>query len=419
MSTAPDQPRRAGRPRWWVAGLMLCVLVAAALVGWSATRDDTYVAPTPRAARPSVEPVEAGTTLTAFEQAVIGHDSDAARELAPEGDAAAADRLAALVTNAEALRVTDFTVRYVDDDGAPTGEGEWTAAVDVTWRFRGFDRVSARAEVSAHLVDDGDRVALTGFGGVRRVSPVWLSGPVDVRRTPATLVLVAEGAGDADRYAARAEAAVPAVRRVLPDWRRGLVVEVPGSAQALEQALRATAGDYDQIAAVTTAADGSAAPQSAVHVFANPDVFGGLRPTGAQVVMSHEATHVATGAWDSRAPLWLLEGFADYVALRDVDLPVERSAAQIIAAVRRSGPPRTLPDAAAFGARTPRLGATYESAWLACRLVAEEAGEDALVAFYRAVDRGRSVGSALVAASGLTVAQLTGEWRDYLVGLAA
>ena len=81
--------------------------------------------------------------------------------------------------------------------------------------------------------------------------------------------------------------------------------------------------------------------------------------------MSHEATHVATGAWDSRTPLWLLEGFADYVALRDVDLPVQKSAAQIIAAVRRDGAPRELPDAAAFGARTPHLGATYESAWLA------------------------------------------------------
>ena len=37
--------------------------------------------------------------------------------------------------------------------------------------------------------------------------------------------------------------------------------------------------------------------------------------------MSHEAVHVATEAARSTMPLWLLEGFADYVALRDVDLP--------------------------------------------------------------------------------------------------
>lgn len=37
---------------------------------------------------------------------------------------------------------------------------------------------------------------------------------------------------------------------------------------------------------------------------------------------------------------------------------------------------------------------------------------------YRAVDRGRSVGPALAAATGLSVAGLTGRWRDYLATLA-
>jgi hypothetical protein len=397
---------------------VLCLLVGSGLLAWSLTRDDAYVAPTTHTARPSVEPTLADTTIAAFERAVRSGDQEAARALAPADDPAAGDRLAALVANAAALRVSDFSLRYVDDDGAPTADGDWTAAVDATWRFRGFDTVSARAEVRADLVDDGDRVALTGFGGGTRVSPVWLSGPVQVRRSPSTLVVVAGTAGAADRYATRAEAAVPVVRAVIPGWRRGLVVEVPASARALEQALGAEQGDYDQIAAVTTAADGSKAPGAPVHVFVNPDVFGGLRATGAQVVMSHEATHVATGAWDSRTPLWLLEGFADYVALRDVALPVQKSAAQIIAAVRRSGPPRRLPDSAAFGTRTPRLGATYESAWLACRLIAQRTGETALVAFYRAVDRGRPLGAALRATTGLTVPALTAAWRSELSELA-
>ncbi|GAA1768782.1 hypothetical protein GCM10009795_013820 [Nocardioides hankookensis] len=402
-----------------MAGLSLCLLVASALLAWSLTHDDTYVAPAPRAARPSVEPTLATTTLAAFETAVRERDQDAARALAPAGDPAAGDTLAALVANADALDVGDFTLRYVDDDGAPTSDGAWDAAVDATWRFRGFDTVSGRAEVDVHLVDDGNRVALAGFGGGGRVSPVWLSGPVQVRRTPSTLVVVAGSSDVADDYAARAEAAVPVVRRVLPSWRRGLVVEVPASVDALEAALGAKEGDYDQIAAVTTSADGSSAPSSPVHVFVNPDVFGSLRPTGAQVVMSHETTHVATGAWDSRTPLWLLEGFADYVALRDVDLPVDRSAAQIIAAVRRSGAPRRLPDEGAFGTRTPHLGATYESAWLACREIAQETSEADLVAFYRAVDRGQPLPAALVAETGLTVAELTADWRSELQELAS
>lgn len=405
-----------------MAGLLLCVLVAGGLLAWSAADDDRYVAPTPSVAdRPEVDPAAAAATLAAFEDAVRAGDADAARALAPAGDEAAADLLAGLVDNAARARVDDFTLRYVDDEGAPAADGAWTAAVDATWRFRGFDRTTAAAEVRARLVEEGDRVALAGFGdsgGSGGLEPVWLSGPVEVRRTPQTLVLVDGSAADADRYATRAAAAVPTVRRVLPGWRRGLVVEVPASSRALERAVGGEPGSYDQIAAVTTSADGSRVPDAPVHVFANPDVYDGLRRTGAQVVMSHEATHVATGAWNSSTPLWLLEGFADYVALRDTGLPVERAAAQAIRDARRSGPPRSLPDAAAFGTSTPRLGATYEAAWLAVRRIAKQAGEPALVRFYLAADRGRPLERALPATTGLTLARLTADWRAELMELA-
>lgn len=402
-----------------MAGLSLCVLVAAGLLLWSVVDDDPYVAPTPSAsARPEVDPAGAGATLAAFEDAVRGGDAEAARALAPAGDDAAGELLAALVDNADRAGVDDFTLRYVDDEGVPAADGTWTAAVDVTWRFRGFDRTVATAETRARLVAEEDRVGLAGFGGDGGLAPVWLAGPVEVRRTPRALVLADATAVDADRYAARARAAVPVVRRMLPDWRGGLVVEVPGSAAELEQAVGGEPGSYDQIAAVTTSADGSQVPDAPVHVFLNPDVYDGLRRTGAQVVMSHEATHVATGAWRSATPLWLLEGFADYVALRDTGLPVERAAAQVIKDVRAGGPPRSLPDAAAFGTRTPRLGATYEAAWLAARQIAQVAGEPALVRFYLAVERGRRLERALPATTGLTVAELTAGWRAALTELA-
>jgi hypothetical protein len=153
-------------------------------------------------------------------------------------------------------------------------------------------------------------------------------------------------------------------------------------------------------------------------VFVNPDLFGRLRPAGAAVVMSHEATHVATGAYASPLPLWLLEGFADYVALRGVRLPVARSAAQAVARVDRRGLPARLPTDAAFGAQAEDLGATYEAAWLAVREVADEAGEAALVRFYRRADAGTPVARALASTTGLTVPGLTERWRDELRRLA-
>ena len=403
---------KTGRPLWWVAGLSLCLLVVSGLLAWSLVDEDPYVAPAPPApTSTAIAPSLAAAALQDLEDAVAAGDEAAARALAPSGDEAAADRLAGIVANAEAAGVEDFTLRFVDVEGDQ-------GFADTTWRFAGFDRAPAYAEVTVGLANDGDRVALTGFGGGGRISPLWLSGPLQVRRTADTLVLVDGSAAEADEYAARAAAAVPTVRRVLPGWRRGLVEEWAATVADQAPVLDAGPSAYDQIAAVTTSADGQLGPDAPVHVFVNPDLYGDLQDTGARVVMSHEATHVATDAFTSSTPLWLLEGVADYVALRDVDLPIARSASQVIAEVRRDGPPEHLPGEAEFGTRTPDLGATYESAWLAARLLAEDGGRDALVRFYRAVDDGQPVGPALESEFGLSLPAFTQQWRTLLQDLA-
>jgi hypothetical protein len=402
-----------------VAGLSLFLLVVAGLVTWRVAGSEPYVAPTPTKVRRHVQPAQAAETLSELERAVGDRDAAAARALAPQGDDTSARLLGAIVENAAALHVRDFTARYVDEEGALTDAGAWEAAVDTTWQFAGFDAHPAHAEVLFRFEDEGGHVALASVGGGDRRTPLWLSGPLRVRRTAQTLVMVDGPARETAAYADRARAAVPVVRRVLPRWPGRLVVEVPASLEDLEAALDARPGEYANIAAVTTTVDGTVAAGSPVHVFVNPEVFGELRPRGAQVVMSHEAVHVATGAATSAMPLWLLEGFADYVALRDVDLPVSTTAGQIIRQVRRHGPPAALPGPAEFDTTTSHLGAAYESAWLACRVLAEARGEQALLRFYRRVDAGAPVGQALEGVFGLTEAQFTRRWRERLTDLAA
>ena len=116
--------------------------------------------------------------------------------------------------------------------------------------------------------------------------------------------------------------------------------------------------------------------------------------------MSHEATHVATGApLTSGVPLWLLEGFADYVALHDVDLPITTTAGQIIAAgPRATAPPDQLPGPARVRPDATHLGAAYESAWVACLVLADAGGQDALVRLYEQVSRGQDLAGQLRAA---------------------
>lgn len=399
-----------------MAGFSLSLLLVAGGVTWTVLDQDTYVAPTPSETPREPAPALAAAALSELVRAVDNRDVDAAKELG--AGAQSSGLLAAVVTNAEAARVSEFSLRYVDQVGPVQADGSWTAVADATWAFRGFDEAPARAEVRFTFQQTGEQARLVGIGGGDRRSPVWMTGPADIRRTPRTLVVAAGESGSATRLAEEVRRAVPAVLAVLPDWDGGLVFEVPGSVQGLHEALDADPGSYDAIAAVTTTVDGSLAPDAPVHVFVNPRVFGDLRPRGAQVVVTHEATHVATDAAVSSMPLWLLEGFADYVALRDVTLPLGTTAGQIIREVRRQGPPGHLPGPDEFDTRATHLGASYEAAWLAVRLLADRGGQSELVRFYEAVDRGASVDAALEDTFDLSVRAFTAAWRDRLAEVA-
>ena len=365
-------------------------------------------------------PGQAADALGALERAIASGDAEAAAALAPADDPAAAELLRAVVENAAAIGLEGVTLRYVDQDGGTDAAGGWRADVDVTWQVAGLDPAPARSEVTFALRDEaGQRVAVTaaGVGGSR--APLWLTDDLQVRRTASRVVMVAGDRRDLARYDRLAREALPVVRRVLPDAEAGLVVEVPRSAAALDAALGADEGSYAAVAAVSTSPDGEVTDSSPVHVLVNPEEMARLDRVGAQVVMSHEAVHALTDAPTSRAPLWLVEGFADYVALRDLALPDTRLAAQAVEQVRQEGLPEALPGPAELGVGAPYLGASYEAAWLATREVARAGGEDALVRLYRRAGRGEDVETLLEEVAGLSSEELVRRWRAELSSLVA
>jgi len=117
-------------------------------------------------------------------------------------------------------------------------------------------------------------------------------------------------------------------------------------------------------------------------------------------------------------PTWLLEGFADYVALVHSGIPVSTAASQILARIRKSGPPDHLPSAAELDPSANGLGATYEEAWLATRFIGREYGEAKLVQFYEAVNDGSKVAAAFRTVLGTTETAFVKSWRADLRGLA-
>ncbi|KRB76010.1 hypothetical protein ASE01_13290 [Nocardioides sp. Root190] len=381
------------------------VLLLAALVTGGCSPEE-YVAPPPAERAEVADPAAAARTLTALQDAL--DDPDAAAALG--ADDASSSLLAAIAENATALRLSDVTFGYVTETGRTSDEDGWDGLVAMTWRFDGFDVASARAEIPVSFADGGRRIAGIGSDGGRL--PLWLTGPAAVRRVPGAVVMAT--GGDVDRYAGWARTAVAQTRELL-GGRAGLVVEIPDDTAALHRALDADRGSYDAIAAVTAPVDGSSAVGSPVHVFVNRAVYDDLDPVAGQVVMTHEAVHALTGATAARGvPLWLLEGFADHVALRGLDLPISRTAGQVIEKVRRDGLPKALPADTEFDPSTSHLGSVYEAAWQVTETLVERRGEQALVTFYRAVLDGTAWASALQRGFGWSEADLTTAWRRQL-----
>jgi len=398
------------------AALILAFTIA--LTGCSG--DESVTPPKPPSDTSSGRQASAQRTLTDLVHALDARDGG---EAAAVGTETAQPLLEDMAANADRMDLRDLALRLVDADGAVTaderdelGAGAWAGAAELTYRLNGWDAQPTRLEIRVVFSTSGGRDLIAAVGGGDDRTPLWMTGRVTLSATGRALV-VTRG-DDGPHVLGFARQALADVGKVLPGWDGRLVVEVPDSEQQLDQALAAPDGRYDNIAAVTTSVDGSLVPGSPVHVFLNPKVFDGLGPRGAQVVVSHEATHVATDATFAELPTWLLEGFADYVALAHAGIPVSTAASQILARIRKDGPPDHLPTADELDPSAPGLGATYEEAWLAARFIAREYGEPKLVTFYRRVSGGVPVTQAFVGVLGTTETAFVDHWRADLRNLA-
>ena len=406
--------------------MLLAIIGVAIVVGTTDREVITPPAPT-RSSAP--QPVTRADAASRFLLDLTDALSDGSRRqvlrLAAPGEPDARKGLGAIYQNVRRLGVTDLSMRFVDEEPGKIDQSErrtlgrdaWVADVALGWRIRGYDTTEANMEVTFALVDtpDGARFASASYD-FGDPAPLWVLDRVAVAKSKRALVAAASRR-QLRRYTGLANQAVRDVRKVLPRWRGRLVVEVPGDQDQLDRLLDAKPDAYRSIAAVTATVDGSLSPSAPVHIMVNPDVFGRLGEEGGQIVMSHEATHVAMKAATSNMPLWLLEGFADYVALARSDLPVSVTASQILREVREDGPPRELPGSHEFDPANKLLGTSYEAAWLACRLLAQTYGEDRLISFYKEVDHGTSIDRAF-AQLRTTQARFTRRWRDYLRELA-
>ena len=92
-------------------------------------------------------------------------------------------------------------------------------------------------------------------------------------------------------------------------------------------------------------------------------------------LVRHELTHVAIGADDDRAPVWLSEGLAEYVSVQSLP-PEKRTISEAAIEAARAGVTEMPPDDSFNDAGTPgRASANYGIAWFACEYLAASFGE--------------------------------------------
>ncbi|MEU6843570.1 hypothetical protein ABZ930_17010 [Streptomyces sp. NPDC046716] len=299
-----------------------------------------------------------------------------------------------------------------------------TATAELRYRVEGYDRspvVTERTltlrQRAGHWYVIGDRPAK------KSAQQLWEQGRVTVVKGAHSLVLgVGQRRSELRSYAADADDAVPAVDSAWgTDWARRVVVVVPKSLDGMGGLLGAPASGYQGIAAVTTGEAGGSRTAPADRVIINPEAYRVLGYFGKQVVLTHEATHVATRADTSAAtPLWLSEGYADWAGYRGSGRTPAQAAPELQSAVRGGTAPGTLPDDADFGfsGDSADLAQAYESGWLACRMIADDWGEEKLNALYKAVgehrERTGAVDGALQSVLGIDEREFVARWRSYV-----
>ncbi|MGW5092990.1 hypothetical protein ACWEQU_03095 [Streptomyces nodosus] len=401
----------AGRGR--VPGVVaVCVLLLSGLTGCAGR-------PAPDPGTAAVQEVldrRATAVLKGDRSAFLATGAQAADAGAGRSAAGAAefDRLRAVPLAAWSYRVT-----AVHRTGDRAG-----AEAELRYRIEGYDRAPVTADRTLRLTRTaGHWYVSSDEPAGKSGRQLWEQGTVEAVHGAHSLVLgVGQPKGVLRTFAALADRAVPAVTGAWgADWPGRVVVLVPKSLEGMAGLLGAQASAYRGIAAVTTGETGGTGRTPADRIVVNPDAYRLLGDLGGQVVLTHETTHVATRAHTTPAtPLWLSEGYADWVGYRDSGRTPLQVAPELGRSVARGQIPAALPKDAdfAFAGDAGKLALAYEGGWTACLVIADRWGEARLNAFYRAVGahrrRAGAVEDALRTVLGTTPQEFTRQWRAYL-----
>ena len=301
-------------------------------------------------------------------------------------------------------------------------KGSVVARVILRYTFDGSDSpVESQQFLTVVPRDDtwflaGDRHNLPGVPSGALGQDIWEVGPVTVVRGRFSLVLGASQPSVLRAYARHADLAVRDVDAVwTSDWSRRPVIIVPRTQADMAAIVGTSEAIAEQLTAVAT---GYYEPDVSHgdRVVVNPAAWEELDRVDRRLVMTHEVTHLVTQPGDDGSvPVWMGEGFADYVAYRAAGYPAAAVAEDFLEEVLDKDAPRELPRDRDFDPAYGAVETAYEEALLAVDLIVDRYGERKLIELYQAMgDDEEPVEQDVRTVLGIPMVEFVQDWRTHL-----
>ncbi|CRK55703.1 FIG00865966: hypothetical protein [Alloactinosynnema sp. L-07] len=374
------------------------------------------------------------TLLAARADAILRRDEAAfLAGLDPQADPAFLESQRALFANLAGVPFDHWSYVLNHDDsldvsGLAGGAELWAPAVDLRYALGGIDATPTSRAMGYlfvhragawYLRSDTDLADI----GRRTWRGPWDFGPCLVTTTARGLVLAHPGSQPmVDRLVRELDPAVEAVSKVWGgEWSGRVALLLPDGAAEM-RALVGPDFPVESVVAVATAdrVDTAKRATTGQRVILSPMGARALSIASLRVVLRHEITHVAARSVTvDGSPMWLLEGFSDYVGYRDSGIGLLQGAPDLARQVQESGPPTALPEDRAFRGKDKELDLAYQQAWSIARFVADRYGEARLVTLYRQLGGAGPMSAGdtddlLRRVLDLDRAGLLREWRTYL-----
>lgn len=281
-----------------------------------------------------------------------------------------------------------------------------------------------RRQQTFTVIRRGEEWSLTDTSDGVTAVDLWDLGKVSVHHSKRALVVGTASTATLQRIGQEMDVAGQRVDEVWGDhWPRTAIVMIPASTGDMARLLsRSSPAGLNQVAAVTTGAvnnDNKNSSTTGDRIIINPGGYNDLGKNGRLIVLTHELTHVATRISTSGSvPIWLSEGFSDYVAYRKSKVQPRFISAAAVKAYKQGRIGDKFPDKESFDPTVADISPAYSGCWMIANLIANEYGPDKLVALYRdlastSVDEA-GVEEALTQHLGISSEELLSKWRAEL-----